>query len=145
MRNFFRILAYGKPYRHFAALNAVFNLLGTLFHLASLLLFIPFLRLLLGQVQMVHERPAALWTREGLEGTFNWGLTVLIEERGQMGALLVISICVVVLFLFKNLFRYLALVAICNFRNLIVRDVRAAIYGKMMSLPLSYHLSLIHI
>ncbi|HQV52599.1 MAG: ABC transporter ATP-binding protein [Flavobacteriales bacterium] len=139
MRNFFRILAYGKPYRHFAALNAVFNLLGTLFHLASLLLFIPFLRLLLGQVQMVHERPAALWTREGLEGTFNWGLTVLIEERGQMGALLVISICVVVLFLFKNLFRYLALVAICNFRNLIVRDVRAAIYGKMMSLPLSYH------
>ena len=139
MRNFFRILAYGKPYRHFAALNAVFNLLGTLFHLASLLLFIPFLRLLLGQVQMVHERPAALWTREGLEGTFNWGLTVLIEERGQMGALLVISICVVMLFLFKNLFRYLALVAICNFRNLIVRDVRAAIYGKMMSLPLSYH------
>ena len=139
MRNFFRILAYGKPYRHFAALNAVFNLLGTLFHLASLLLFIPFLRLLLGQVQMVHERPTALWTREGLEGTFNWGLTVLIEERGQMGALLVISICVVVLFLFKNLFRYLALVAICNFRNLIVRDVRAAIYGKMMSLPLSYH------
>ena len=139
MRNFFRILAYGKPYRHFAALNAVFNLLGTLFHLASLLLFIPFLRLLLGQVQMVHERPAALWTREGLEGTFNWGLTVLIEERGQIRALLVISICVVVLFLFKNLFRYLALVAICNFRNLIVRDVRAAIYGKMMSLPLSYH------
>ncbi|MBP6312912.1 MAG: ABC transporter ATP-binding protein [Flavobacteriales bacterium] len=139
MRNFFRILAYGKPYRHFAALNAVFNLLGTLFHLASLLLFIPFLRLLLGQVQMVHERPIALWTREGLEGTFNWGLTVLIEERGQMGALLVISICVVVLFLFKNLFRYLALVAICNFRNLIVRDVRAAIYGKMMALPLSYH------
>ena len=55
MRNFFRILAYGKPYRHFAALNAVFNLLGTLFHLASLLLFIPFLRLLLGQVQLVHE------------------------------------------------------------------------------------------
>lgn len=139
MRNFFRILAYGKPYRHFAALNAVFNLLGTLFHLASLLLFIPFLRLLLGQVQMVHDRPTALWTREGLEGTFNWGLTALIEQRGQMGALLVISICVVVLFLFKNLFRYLALVAICNFRNLIVRDIRGAIYGKMMSLPLRYH------
>ena len=85
MRNFFRILAYGKPYRHFAALNAVFNLLGTLFHLASLLLFIPFLRLLLGQVQMVHERPTALWTREGLEGTFNWGLTVLIEDGLDFG------------------------------------------------------------
>jgi len=139
MRNFFRILRFGAPYRHFAVLNAVFNLLGTVFHLASLLLFIPFLRLLLGQVQPVHVRPVALWNREGLEGTFNWMLTQLIESRGQMGALLVISMAVVVLFLFKNLFRYLALVAICNFRNLIVRDIRARIYAKLLELPLRYH------
>ena len=139
MRNFLRILRYGAPYRHFAVLNAVFNLLGTVFHLLSLLLFIPFLRLLLGQVQPVHERPAALWTREGLEGTFNWVLTQLIEERGQMGALLVISFAVVALFLLKNLFRYLALVAICNFRNHIVRDIRARIYDKLLELPLRYH------
>lgn len=139
MRNFFRILRFGAPYRHYAVLNAVFNLLGTVFHLASLLLFIPFLRLLLGQVQPVHERPAALWTRDGLEGTFNWVLTQLIEERGQMGALLVISIGVVVLFLLKNVFRYLALVAICNFRNLIIRDIRARIYDKLLELPLRYH------
>lgn len=139
MRNFLRILRFGAPYRHFAVLNAVFNLLGTVFHLLSLLLFIPFLRLLLGQVQPVHERPAALWTREGLEGTFNWMLTQLIEERGQMGALLVISFAVVALFLLKNLFRYLALVAICNFRNHIVRDIRARIYDKLLELPLRYH------
>ncbi|MFN6115740.1 MAG: ABC transporter ATP-binding protein [Flavobacteriales bacterium] len=139
MRNFFRILRFGAPYRHYAVLNAVFNLLGTVFHLASLLLVIPFLRLLLGQVQPVHERPAALWTRDGLEGTFNWILTRLIEDRGQMGALLVISIAVVVLFLLKNVFRYLALVAICNFRNLIIRDIRARIYDKLLELPLRYH------
>ena len=139
MRNFFRILRFGAPYRHFAVLNAVFNLLGTVFHLASLLLFIPFLRLLLGQVKPVHLRPAELWTREGLEGTFNWILTQLIEDRGQMGALLVISIAVVVLFLLKNVFRYLALVAICNFRNLIIRDIRARIYDKLLELPLRYH------
>lgn len=99
MRNFLRILRFGKPYRHYAALNAFFNLLATVFHLASLLLFIPFLRLLLGQVQPVHQRPAELWTGKGLEGNFNWGLTQLIEDRGQMGALLVISVAVVVLFL----------------------------------------------
>jgi subfamily B ATP-binding cassette protein MsbA len=109
------------------------------FHLASLLLFIPFLRLLLGQVQPVHDRPAELWTRDGLEGTFNWILTQLIEDRGQMGALLVISIGVVLLFLLKNVFRYLALVAICNFRNLIIRDIRARIYDKLLELPLRYH------
>lgn len=139
MRNFFRILRFGAPYRQYAFLNAIFNLLGTVFHLASLLLFIPFLRLLLGQVQPVHTRPSELWTREGLEGNFNWGLTQLIEERGQMGALLVISIAVVVLFLCKNIFRYLAIVAICNFRNYIVRDIRSRIYDKLLELPLRFH------
>ncbi|HNU56339.1 MAG TPA: hypothetical protein PKN30_07075, partial [Flavobacteriales bacterium] len=132
MRNFFRILRYGRAYRRYAVLNVVFNLLATVFHLISLLLFIPFLRLLLGQVKPVLVRPTELWTREGLEGTFNWGLTRLIEQNGEMGALLTISIAVVVIFLFKNLFRYLAVVAICNFRNYIVRDIRAAVYDKML-------------
>mgnify|MGYP001202156888 CR=1 FL=1 len=139
MRNFFRILGFGRPYRTFAVLNVVFNLLATVFHLLSLLLFIPFLRLLLGQTKMVHLRPAELWTREGLEGNFNWALTQLIESRGPMGALLMISISIVVIFLFKNFFRYLALVAICNFRNRVVRDIRAKVYDKMLELPLSYH------
>ena len=139
MRNFLRILRFGAPYRSYAILNALFNLLGTVFHLASLLVFIPFLRLLLGQVQAVHVRPTAMWTREGLEGTFNWFLTQLIEDRGQMGALFAISVGVVVLFLLKNFFRYLAVVAICNFRNFIVRDIRAKIYDKLLELPLRYH------
>ena len=139
MRTFLRILRYGAPYRHYAGLNALFNLLGTVFHLLSLLLFIPFLRLLLGQVKPVHDRPLELWTKEGLEGTFNWGLTRLIEIHGSMGALLVICIAVVVLFLFKNLFRYLALLAITKFRNRIVRDIRTRIYGKLLELPMRYH------
>lgn len=29
--------------------------------------------------------------------------------------------------------------AICNFRNLIVRDIRARIYAKLLELPLRYH------
>lgn len=139
MRNFFRILRYGKAYRRFAVLNVVFNLLATVFHLASLLLFIPFLRLLLGQVKPVHVLPTDIWTRQGLEGAFNWGLTQLIERSGPMSALLTISIAVVVIFLIKNLFRYLAVVAICSFRNYIVRDIRAAVYNKMLELPLRYH------
>lgn len=139
MKNFFRILRFGAPYRSYAVLNALFNLVATVFHLVSLLLFIPFLRLLLGQVQAVHDRPAEVWTREGLEGTFNWGLTRLIENNGHMGALLIISITVVALFLLKNLFRYLALISISHFRNRIVRDVRQKIYHKLLELPLRFH------
>mgnify|MGYP003393879652 CR=1 FL=1 len=139
MRNFFRILGSGRPYLRFALLNAFFNLLATLFHLASLLLFIPFLRLLLGKVEAMAVRPTFAWNKDALEGTFNWGLTRLIDLHGQLGALALISIAVVVLFLLKNVFRYLAMVAISIFRNRIVRDLRARVYDKMLELPLRYH------
>lgn len=139
MRHFFRILRYGRPYARFAVLNGVFNLLATLFHLASLLLFIPFLRLLMGQVQPVHERPAGGWSKEMLEGTFNWWLTQLIEHRGQLGALAMICLAVVLLFLLKNLCRYLAVNMISNFRHRIIRDLRGEIHSKLLELPLAYH------
>ncbi len=139
MRNFFRILGRGRPYVRFAVLNGVLNLFSTIFHLASMLLFIPFLRLLLGQVKPVHEQPALEWNKDTLEQTFNWWLTRLIEQNGQMGALAIICVTVVLLFLLKNLFRYLAVLAISNFRLRIVRDLRGEVYGKMLELPLRYH------
>ena len=39
----------------------------------------------------------------------------------------------------KNFFRYLAVSAICVFRNRIIHDLRARIYDKMLELPLRYH------
>ena len=53
MRQFFRILRLGKPYRRYAILNGVFNLLATVFHLCSMLLLIPFLQLLMNQADAV--------------------------------------------------------------------------------------------
>lgn len=139
MRQFLRILRYGRPYRRYAVLNGLFNLLATVFHLLSLLLFIPFLRLLLGQVEAVHARPAFGWDKQALQDFFNWGLTWLIDHQGPMGALALICAGVVVLFLLKNLFRYLATSAICVYRNRIVHDLRARVYDKMLELPLRYH------
>ncbi|HRT54308.1 MAG TPA: ABC transporter ATP-binding protein, partial [Flavobacteriales bacterium] len=83
--------------------------------------------------------PLELWTKDGLEGTFNWGLTRLIEVYGNMGALLTICLLVVGLFACKNLFRYVALLAITRFRNHIVYDLRQQMYGKLLDLPLRYH------
>lgn len=139
MKYFLRIMRFGRPYRRYAVLNGVFNLLATIFHLASMLLFIPFLRLLLGQVKAVHEQPAMAWDKDTLEQTFNWSLTRLIELHGQLGALAIICVSVVTLFLLKNLFRYLAVRAISVLRHRIIRDLRNRIYGKMLELPLRYH------
>ena len=139
MKNFLRIMRFGRPYGRYAVMNGVFNLLATVFHLSSMLLFIPFLRLLLGQVKPEHVRPVLSWDKSTLEQFFNWSLTRLIELHGQLGALAIICSAVVGLFLLKNIFRYAAVRAISVFRHRIVRDVRSRIYDKLLELPLRYH------
>jgi ATP-binding cassette, subfamily B, bacterial MsbA len=139
MRQFFRILAVGKPYRRYVLFNAFFNLLTTAFHLGSMLLLIPFLQLLLQQTELVHERPPLQLDRAALQGNLQYALTRLIETQGALRALALICSLVVVCFLLKNCCRYLAVGAICIFRNRIVHDLRGRIYQKMLGLPLGYH------
>lgn len=139
MRTFLRVLRFGRPYRRYAVLNGVFNLLATVFHLGSMLLLIPFLQLLMKQTEAVHVRPAFTWSKDALQGTFSYGLTRLIDTQGQLAALALISGGVVLLFLLKNLFRYLAVVSICVFRNRIIHDMRSRIHDKLLELPLRYH------
>ena len=142
MRNFFRVLRYAGPYRHYAVLNVVFNLFSTLFHLASLLVFIPFLNLLFGQTPPPTERPVIERSLEGLQRLpelFNWAMSGYIQEHGQVGGLVFICVVVALCFLLKNMFRYFALWAIGILRNRAVRDLRNDLYDKILELPLSYH------
>jgi len=139
VRTFLRVLRFGRPYRRYAVLNGVFNLLATVFHLCSMLLLIPFLQLLMHQTEAVHVRPEFAWNKQALQQSFGYLLTRLIDTQGQLAALAIICGGVVLLFLLKNVFRYLAVSAICVFRNRIIHDLRARIYDKLLELPLRYH------
>ena len=134
MRNFLKILRFGRPYRRYAVWNGVFNVFATLFHLGSMLLLVPFLQLLMKQTEPVRTRPPFALDGGTLKQTFNWSLTRLIDTQGELAALAIICCGVVALFLLKNVFRYLAVNAICVFRNRIIHDVRSRIYDKMLTL-----------
>lgn len=138
MRHFFRILRFAAPYRHFAALNVVFNLLSTVFHLASLLVFIPFLSLLFGNVEPLLSKPDWAWNRQALQDTFNWYMSSYIEENGTIGGLIFICVVVAGLFLLKNITRYLGMYFIGILRNRTVQDLRTRIYDKILELPLQF-------
>ena len=138
MRNFFRILKYSAKYRRFAVLNVVFNLISTVFHLASLLVFIPFLSLLFGHVETVRSKPEWAWSRDALQDTFNWYMSNYIEENGAVGGLVFICIVVAALFFLKNLTRYFGMYFIGILRNRTVQDLRTKIYDKILELPLQF-------
>jgi subfamily B ATP-binding cassette protein MsbA len=139
MKSFWRILKFARPYRLSAFLNILFNLLATVFSLASIGLVIPVLRLIFNQSEGLAQPPFY----EGRPIDFakdylNYEVGIRIAETGQSQALLYLCFWVIGAFFFKNMFRYLALFSIAALRNGVTRDLRIALHGKFLQLPIGY-------
>ncbi len=137
MKNYFRLLRHVGAYKGYAALNILFNILSVVFSLFSLTMVAPFLNVLFNQSTNYKQEPLTL-SVNSIINNFNYYLSSYIEANGKLEALLMLSIVVVVLFFFKNLFRYLGMFFIAPIRNGVVRDLRNQMYNKILWLPLTY-------
>ena len=139
MKDFFKVLRFAKPYWVYAVFNIVFNILTVIFSLVSITMIIPFLGLLFGTQEKVYEAPELAFSTSSIKENFYFQITQIIETRGEIDALLFICLLVLVMFMFRNLFRYLALYFLTPIRNGVVRDMRNALHKKVMSLPLGFY------
>lgn len=69
---------------------------------------------------------------------FNYTFSKIIIDEGKENALVFLCFLVIVAFLLKNLSRYMALFFIAPARNGIVKDIRQAVYDKVLKLQISY-------
>ncbi len=138
MQQILRLLPYIKNYWRNISLNIASNLLMVLFSIASIPIFIPFFDILLGDEELVTTPPTSIWSQEGIKDFFYYHLSQVIQLHGKERALIYICISIVLIYFFKNLFRYLSLFFMAPVRNGIVRDLRQDVFEKMMVLPLSY-------
>jgi len=138
MKNLFQVLKYIRSYPGYAALNVLFNVLSVVFSLFSLTMIIPFLQLLFDKTKLVYTAPVFAWNTDALVGYFNFYISQIIIEKGEINTLMFISVMVVVLFLLKNLTRYLAMFFLAPLRNGVVQDIRNDIYKRILVLPLAY-------
>lgn len=141
MKYFKKILRFAKPYIKFAWLNIFFNILYAIFNVLSVLAFIPVLGILFGKEEKTVQKP----TFKGIDGIYDfvqsslsYHVTNMMESGGVEKALLFICIISFVLFFLKNLFRYLALYVLTFLLNGVVKDIRDAMYFKIIELPISY-------
>lgn len=144
MRSVFRILRYSRAYRKYAVLNVSFNILSAIFNLFSLLLFIPFLKLLFqdpGQLAVISQKPD--WDTMGFKEYFakyqEYLMSSYIMEHGKTGTLLFICISIVVLFFLKNVTRYMAMYFMTVIRANVVRDLRNNMYDKLSRQSLGFY------
>lgn len=142
MSYFRKILQFAKPYRRYAVLNIISNVFYALFSTLAFISFIPMLKVLFQEEEPILVEPT--WNgglsnlKDFASDYANFFLNQRVEEYGQISALIVICITVVILFFLKNFFNYTALYFIASLRNGMLKDIRDSIYGKITELPISY-------
>lgn len=139
MRNILKVFRFLLPYKWRAVASVVCNVLAAFFSLFSLSLLIPFLGVLFGTMPLVEVRPEFSVSVSAVRDTVYYFISQLITTQGRDVALLCVIAFVVLNSLLKNLFAYLALWYLAPIRNGVVQDVRNALYGKVLALPLGYY------
>jgi subfamily B ATP-binding cassette protein MsbA len=145
MLKLFSVLKYIKGYWGYAWLNIICNILFSVLSVVSITLVIPFMELLFQKDEAAYQAilmegpPVFEWSADYFKSLFYHNMSAQIIAFGKAQALMMICIAVVILTLFKNLFRYLAMYFLAPIRNGVVRDLRNKLLSKSLELPLSYY------
>ena len=132
------------PYKWYVALNMLFNVLSTILSLFSFATIIPVLQLLFGIATVdvtyvsLHDASGLQQTIEVLKNNLYFYLQTLIESRGASFVLLLLGACLVLLTGLKCLTAWLANYYMVPIRTGVLRDLRARLYEKVVSLPIGF-------
>lgn len=132
------------PYRWQVALNLFFNILSTILSLFSFATIIPVLQILFGlsEIDAVYtplaDASSMQQTLEILKNNLYFYLQSQIEMHGAHYVLLLLGSCLVVLTGFKCLTAWLANYFMVPIRTGVLRDLRASLYRKVVSLPIGF-------
>ncbi|HKJ47996.1 MAG TPA: ABC transporter transmembrane domain-containing protein, partial [Christiangramia sp.] len=140
MTYFRKILQFAIPYKRFAILNIICNVFYAIFSTLSFIALIPVIQVLFDKTKRVSKKP--VWDgikniKDYVSDYFNYEVTQRVNED-EVAALVFICGIVVLLFFLKNLFGYLSSYFLTFLRNGVLRDLRDAMYKKILALPVSY-------
>ena len=99
-------------------------------------MIIPFLGVLFGTQERVVNPPEIINSIESFKNLFYYQISHTIESSGSAKALILICSVILISFLFRNLFRYLALYFMVPIRNGVINDIRVVINKKLLSIPI---------
>lgn len=128
------------PYKRNIALNVLFNILAAFFTLFSFALIIPILEMLFG-INQAHYDLMPLGSasiKDVVVNDFYYYVQCIIQAQGPTAALAAIALALVILAGVKTGSAYLAAYHMIAIRTGVVRDLRNQIYGKIVSLPISF-------
>lgn len=140
--NLKKIFPYIKPYKFHVVWNAVYNILYALFSTLSFIALIPMMQVLFSQAEKISQKPtynSILKLPSFAKQYLYYYITELEKNNGPQYALLLVVSLIIVTFLLKNLFNYLASNHLMHLKNGVLKDLRNTMYNKIIDLPISYY------
>lgn len=141
MNNFRKIIPFILPYKKYAYLNILFNILYAFFGTLSFLALMPMMDVLFGQANKNYTMPqfhGVYGLKQYLGDSLNYYLTMTTEQYGIGTTLSILVAGIITIFMLKNFCDYMAMFFITYLRNGILRDMRNAMYKKTIELPLAF-------
>ena len=138
MKSFYRLLSYLLRYQRGLWMSMLSNVLTALFTVVSIPMLIPFFSILFEKEPPVVPAPPGGFSLSQANDYFAYIFSQLILDQGKEGALALVCTAIVVVYLLRNLFRYLALYFMAPVRNGVIRDLRAELFEQVLVLPLAF-------
>ncbi|MDC8003619.1 ABC transporter ATP-binding protein [Aureisphaera galaxeae] len=141
MTYFKKIIRFALPYKKFGILNIICNIFYALFSALSFVALIPMLDVLFPKEKSVIVEEPIYGGLSTLKDYFKDYLAWRIQEYSlddPSKALIIVISLVIILFLLKNVFRYMANFFITFLKNGVLKDLRNEVYEKIVDLPVSF-------
>ena len=141
MSHFTNILRYAKPYKKYAIGHIISNVFFALFGTLSFIALKPMLDVIFKKDKKIPStEPVFSGIQEIGEFAENYSTYMMNQYTGgdNSKALVLVVCLIIVMFLLKNIFGYLANYFLVFLRNGVLRDLRNALYKKTVDLPLSF-------
>jgi subfamily B ATP-binding cassette protein MsbA len=143
MKGLGRILAYLKPYKKYAILNIIGNILSVLFGLVTYIVVGKVVGILFSQPEKTKtiaevKLPEKLDFLSNLKFQFEKLFSDYFLSLPKEEAIVYVSFAIIISFFFKALFAYMAQYFMAPIRSNLLRDIRTNLHNKIMNLPIKY-------
>lgn len=143
MKIFLRLIKFCQPIGRYAVPYTIFTTLAIIFGLLNFSLLIPLLNVLFGNIapdalEKMLVEPTFSWSLAYGEQLFYYYFSHAIHDYGKMYALQFVTASVVTSVLLSNLFRYLSAREIESLKIQTVKNIRDAVFAKVILLDVAY-------
>lgn len=144
MNQYLKILKFARPHRKYIYGSLFFNIMYSVFQIASLGTILPVLGMLFGTIKPEKYETAPVYSGDivdlfiYLKEYSNYYVQNMVTEHGALNVLAWLCIVTAFMFLLRNFFRYLGSFLLINYRVGVTKDLRGAMYNKILSLPVSF-------